>query len=95
MSANIRVRIYCGLYVGPTRWQAGFDAYEPDECCWETVIEIAPQTWIDDWRDYPPPYKCGGCGQQLEDANHFERETPPEPTTSEWLANRGIGTDEG
>jgi len=38
---KVKVKFYCGMYVGEPEWRYGFDCYkEPDECCNEGIIEV-------------------------------------------------------
>lgn len=41
---RLRVHVYCGYFVGAAKWQT-IDCYEPDECCWEDVIEVDATEW--------------------------------------------------
>jgi len=70
---NLKVRWYCGCYVGAPKWQnlnSSAD-YEPDECCAEGEIELNEDE-ADDWNEGCFTFKCTACGAILEqNMGHF------------------------
>jgi hypothetical protein len=64
----MKVKAYCGLYVGAPKWQ-GTEAYEPDECCWEGVVEVDAQEWEEGCVSITCPACDGGLHQGYD---HFE-----------------------
>jgi len=65
---TVRVKWYCGMYVGPAKWQ-GVDRYEPDECCAEGEAEVDRE----DWQQGSAVVFCTKCGSRLHQADsHLE-----------------------
>lgn len=65
----MRVRWYCGCYVGPAKWQ-NTETYEPDECCAEGEIEVDEE----DWKDEDVVMECPECGAELAQfMDHFSK----------------------
>jgi hypothetical protein len=66
--SSIRVRYYCGLYVGAPKWH-GTESYEPGECGGEGEIEVD----LDEWNDGSVSIKCEACGQAIHQSeDHLE-----------------------
>lgn len=67
MSDDVEVRIYCGLFAGPPRWQSTED-YEPDECRQEGVMRVDRR----EWQEGCVSIVCSGCGAELyQTDDHF------------------------
>lgn len=67
----MKVKVGCGCYIGPPKWQRGFSdsAYEPNECCWEAVIEVDEQ----EWHEGDFGMNCPACGAYLDQEwGHFQ-----------------------
>lgn len=60
MSQKVKVRWYCGYYVGEPKWQ-GLERYEPDEC----ATEFDTEEDVDDWAEEICEAVCPSCGAEL------------------------------
>jgi len=63
--AKIRIRWYCGHYVGPMKWQ-GTEDYEPDECETEFDTDVDKEEWNAGEAEATCPH-CGAKLYQSED----------------------------
>lgn len=86
--ATVRVSWYCGMYVGPPKWQPGMDwTFEPDECCAEGEAEVDAQ----DWEDGCAQVTCTSCGAVLEQGNdHLTLAEPDGSGGGCYLGERGL-----
>ena len=74
MNDTIKVKWYCGCYVGPPKWQS-LDIYEPDECEAEGEIEVERR----DWEERCVETVCTRCGALLiQQDYHFTYEEEKE-----------------
>jgi hypothetical protein len=63
-----RTRVYCGCFTGPPRWH-GTEVYEPDECCWEGIVDVS----VLEWWENSVSIRCPACGAMLHQSDdHFE-----------------------
>lgn len=72
----MKVKAYCGYFVGPPRWH-GTEVYEPDECQWEAEVDVDDIDWAEGYAFMRCP-RCGGDLAQSDD--HFGLVQPGEET---------------
>lgn len=64
----MKVRAYCGCFVGDPHWH-GTEIYEPDECYWEGTIEIDESKWLEGCVSVI----CPACNAELhQEDDHFK-----------------------
>ncbi len=66
----MQAKAYCGHFVGPPYWH-GTEIYEPDECCWQGMVDVDKQ----EWEEGCISIGCPNCGAILcQGDEHFELE---------------------